>query len=667
MKFTTFADTINTQFLKMAKQDLYEITLEKNELWDLYLASFPEGTNPLYKERTEHDCQCCKHFIRDVGGVVNIVDNKLVTLWDVKVGGFYQIVIDALAAYVRKKAISNVLSCETSGVGSEVTHQQLEDGQIKVWSHFYCSVPKNAVRISPEVLSNNRAAKQVFKRGLDEITTEAIDIVLELIDQNSLYRGDEFKNSIKEFSALKKQYGKITDAAESDNYCWANSKKSSARLRNTVMGTLLQDISDGSELDVAVRAYESKVAPANYKRPTALITKGMVEKAMKTIKELDIEKSLYRRFAIAEDLSINNVLFADRATAAVMKDELLDSLMKEVKTEAKNYSKVEDISIEKFVQLIPSITQMEVLFENRHTKNLMSLIAPKHEDSPNILKWNNNFSWSYNGDMTDSIKERVKKAGGNVEGFLRISLSWFNYDDLDIHVKEPEGFEIYYGNKKNARTTGHLDVDMNAGTTRTKKPVENIVWTIPSRMETGQYKVFVQNYCKRETTDVGFVVEMEINGEIRQYHYIKAISNQVYLDVFTFKFDGEKITDIIVGKEIQDEAKSQQVWDCATEQFQKVSLMTVSPNHWDENKVGNKHYFFILDGCKNPDKTRGFYNEFLTPNLEKHRKVFEVLGNKTKCEESNNQLSGLGFSSTKKDNIICKVSGNFNRILRVTF
>ena len=47
--------------------------------------------------------------------------------------------------------------------------------------------------------------------------------------------------------------------------------------------------------------------------------------------------------------------------------------------------------------------------------------------------------------FTSYIKEKVKNAGGNVNGVLRCSLSWFNYDDLDIHVKEPGGNHIYYG------------------------------------------------------------------------------------------------------------------------------------------------------------------------------------------------------------------------------
>jgi hypothetical protein len=102
---------------------------------------------------------------------------------------------------------------------------------------------------------------------------------------------------------------------------------------------------------------------------------------------------------------------------------------------------------------------------------------------------------------------------------------------------------------------------------------------------------------------------------------------------------------------------SKQIWNVTTEQFVQVRTVLNSPNHWDGNAVGNKHLFFILDGCRTDEPVRGIYNEFLRSDLEEHRKVFEVLGNKTKCDiAGTDQLSGLGFSSTKRESVQFRVT-----------
>lgn len=110
-----------------------------------------------------------------------------------------------------------------------------------------------------------------------------------------------------------------------------------------------------------------------------------------------------------------------------------------------------------------------------------------------------------------------------------------------------------------------------------------------------------------------------------------------------------------------------ETWNLSTNKFHKVSLLTLSPNYWNGAEVGNKHYFFILDGCKNPSPVRGFFNEYLRSELSQDRKTFEMLANKMKAPYSDNQLSGLGFSSTIRNSVICKVTGSFTRTIKVNF
>jgi hypothetical protein len=406
------------------------------------------------------------------------------------------------------------------------------------------------------------------------------------------------------------------------------------------------------------------VAPTNYKRPTALITKGMIQKAQAKIEELGFTTALERRYATIEDITINNILFADRQAKKAM--NVFDELASRVPENTKKLDKVEEVSIEDFIsKILPKAESIDVLFENRHAGNLLSLIAPVDPTAKTMFKWPNNFSWSYAGELTDSIKERVKKAGGRVEADLRCSLSWFNFDDLDLHLIEPGGNEIYYGSKSSYRTGGQLDVDMNAGSGTSRNAVENIFYPDRSRMPEGTYTLVVNNFAQREMIDIGFEAEIEFDGVIHSFAYAKAVRNKENITVAKFRYTHRKGIELI--ESLPSTQASKLIWSIPTQTFHRVNVVMLSPNHWDDRTVGNKHYFFMLDGCLNEGKARGFFNEFLTDALTPYRKVFEVVGSKMKTEESDRQLSGLGFSSTQRNHLLCRVKGAFSRVVKINF
>ncbi len=668
LKFNDLKVVVDKQFKSMSDNSLFRTNVDKDKLWDTYLESFPEGTNPVFRERTEYDCQCCRQFIRACGDIVAVIDGELVSIWDVEIGGQYQPVVDALSKFVKSENIADAFLHYEKKLGTDRSVQLLEDGETLTWKHFYYELPKKYVKDKKNIgtkLSDLRSNKEVFKRGLEEITLESVETVIELIEQDSIYRGVEHKPIIDLFLEQKNIYDAIDNEKEKDNYCWSSSLAigGASKIKNTVIGTLLSDISDGVELDKAVKKFESKVAPTNYKRSSALITKSMIDNAQKKVEELGIGEALQRRYAVVEDITINNVLFADRSIKRSM--NVFDELKESTKDKVPNLKKVEEVGIQAFIDdILPKADSIELFLDNTHINNLMSLVAPTDPEAKNIFKWDNNFSWSYNGEVTDSIKERVKKAGGSVTGDLRCSLSWFNHDDLDVHLIEPSKNEISYSNKGPAyRSGGRLDVDMNAGGRMSRTAVENITFPKKKNMDEGKYKVFVHQYQKRETSNVGFDFEIEFGGTIYSFHYDKAVSNNVIVAEFDYTHkDGIKIT-----KSLPSTVASKEVWNLSTQKFQKVSMIMHSPNYWDNHKTGNKHWFFILDKCKNDKQTRGFYNEFLNTDLTSHRKVFEVLSSKMKTEKCDNQLSGIGFSSTQKNSILCRVAGAFSRTIKINF
>lgn len=683
--FSVFAKLVASSFQAIVKApQVYVTGIDGDVLYQRYLAAFPEGTNTLFKKVTEHECSTCKHFIRRVGNVVSVSDQGLIrTVWDEAVGRA-PYPYDRVASVLRDVVVAaNITDLFRVGkneniFGTPATRSLGTDGKVLTWNHLHTGEIPSSLRVeSPDqVRGDYRTTVQVFTRGLTELAPSAVETVLSLIEANSLYRGAEHKAAVVQFMAAQQAY-QVKEERERTILAWTHATGPASRFRNTVIGTLVQDLSDGVDVERAVASFEQKVAPTNYKRTSAVITPGMVKKAMETIQELGLEPALERRFAVIGDVSVNDVLWVDGSVQPAMKGGLIDTLMKAAigpQNTKKDEERAEDISLEAFVeQVLPTATGVEVFLKGEHLGNLMSLTAPVHPEPRQLFRWNNDFAWSYGGNVTDSIAERVKKAGGKVEGAtLRVSLSWYNFDDLDLHIYEPSGRgtrglheHIYFANKR-GHSGGVLDVDMNAGGGHTREAVENVVWmgVVPN----GAYKIVVNNFSQRETSDVGFVIELECDGKLSHYSYNKRVLNKQDIGVVTLlMYDGH-----IERVEVDDPAItasniSKYKWGLTTEQYIRVDAVTLSPNYWGDNTTGNKHTFFILRGAVNDEPTRGLYNEFLHPRLEAHRKVFEVIGDKTKCQPTNGQLSGLGFSSTKKTTFLARVQqGKKQRLFNVS-
>jgi hypothetical protein len=122
-------------------------------------------------------------------------------------------------------------------------------------------------------------------------------------------------------------------------------------------------------------------------------------------------------------------------------------------------------------------------------------------------------SWSYNdpewtlgrppcwGTVTTSVQ-----TGG--EGGVQVTLNWNSNADIDLHVIEPGGEEIYYSNPIST-AGGALDRDNQCSDFVLGRP-ENIYWTIPTN---GTYQVNVVYYgdCGGAGA-VNFTLRVCING-----------------------------------------------------------------------------------------------------------------------------------------------------------
>lgn len=699
--FMKFKEAIQRNFEEMSKDatHLFEVDLDKDELWNTYLNSFPEGSNPVYRERTEHDCSCCRQFIKNIGAAVFIKDLKVCSIWDVDVDDdVYQAVCDTMAAFVKKHPIKDVYFSPQKKVGCDFNYEDFGD-RVHRWDHLCLELPEKFV-IKNSVELNRRKAElrdtvSVFRRSLREIDIEAIDTILELIESDNLYRGSEWKSALVMFKSYKELCPELEDGfvpggqlSNKGLYAWSTGVTigpAVGRIRNHSIGTLLLDISDGMDLEEAVKKYERIVAPGNYKRPKAIFTAKMLEEAKKKIEELGYMDSLRRRFATLDDITIGNVLFAncDATNRMTGSNDIFEEMAGEVTVNPKRFSNVPEISVRDFVNsVLPTARNIDILLENKHSKNFVSMIAPVVVGSKNMMKWNNPLSWAYTGNVTDSdIRANVAAAGGNVNGVLRASIQWNECGtdncDLDIHCYEHGGKDhIYYAShcsssmhclsfsNRPSLSGGILDVDIRQP--NGKVAVENIVYKDKKLMKPGVYTFFIHAYSGSARN--GFRAEIEVDREVYEIDYPGLLSHKGQLTLANVELDknGNFSVRNVLNHDGFGRVKGKDIWGVKTYQFTPVSVVSYSPNYFDEQEgIGHKHLFFFLNGCKNPEEPHGFYNEFLTNELMEHKRVLEALGGKCHVETVDDQLSGVGFSLTKRADVVIRVNGD--KVMRVKF
>lgn len=662
----------------LGSNSLFEVNLDKDELWNLYLNSFPEGTNPIFRKRREYDCSCCRHFIKNIGPTVWIDESlNLHTIFEFNTNDpVFRPVMDALDAFVKSKPIVDIYFNDSQRVGVDANREMLDDDKILTWEHFSLNIPDYMVIKRDQIATKKgliRDRRNVFKRSLDEISMEAIDTVLELIYSNTLYKGEEWKGALESFKNCKTVYDKLSDDKKI-LYAWRESLVAGdvvGKIRNHSIGVLLIDISEGMDLDTAVRRYEKIVAPTNYKRPKAIYTKKMLEDAKKTISDLGYMDSLPRRFATLDDITVNNILFSNRDAGKRVGGDIFDEMLGDVVVDAKKFSRAEEIPFYKFAKdVLPTAKNLDVLLENRHIPNMVSLIAPVNKGAKSMFKWDNGFSWAYTGNIADSdIRENVRNAGGKVDGDLRFSIQWndgkaWSKNDVDAHCIEPNGYHIFFAERKSYATGGELDIDIRFPD-HGIPAVENITWPDRRRMKTGKYEFFVHMYEHRGGRD-GFRAEIEFDGNIYQYNFNKNMAQGDKVLVATVTLDSAG--NFTIEHHLPTESASRDIWGLKTNTFVPVTVAMCSPNYWDDqNGIGHRHYFFMLKDCINPEKPNGMFNEFLKRELEQHKRVFEALGSKMAVADTDDQLSGIGFSSTKRNDVVVKVKSATERVFKVKF
>ncbi len=624
----------------------------RDTIWDYYLSAFEDE-----EERQGHNCNACKSFIRQVGGIL-VIDSDLEvnTIWDFRGFSFleeFKAPLFELDSYVRSLPIKGLFYHDSPHAGVD---QNTDKETGTVWQHFYAKVPQEFINDEKRgnVLGRKsgelRNTRGVLHRGLTELSADTLDTVLDLID-GGLYRGAEFRPLVKQFRDMRDRWD-ATPEQDRELLSWylaGTTSDAVLTLRNSVIGTLLVDLSEGKDVEQAAAAYQRKVAPENYQRTTAIVTPRMIETAKAKLQELGLISALDRRRLDDRDVPVSQALYVYRPRKTTT--DVFEQLAGErQQVNIRELDKVSSIGIADFLEsILPETADVHVIVERRHLPNFVTLTGPQDPEAPNLMKWDNSLAWSYSGGVSDAIKQRVKEAGGAVDGWLRASLAWHNHDDLDLHMRSAHE-HVFHANKRGKHAW--LDVDANF-MSLTRTPVENM--TCAQQLPAGEYCLDVNQYTRRESRDDGYELEVEVNGEVYSFGSAKSPpSGRKSTVTFTVAADGQ-VT--FSGGELTRSAVGLTKWGVKTGQYHRVRLVSLSPNHWTKPTT-LKHFMFFLEGCVSDEQTRPFMNEFLVSELSKDRKVMEVLGSKIEVAPAEGaELSGLGFSDSSPNHLFVEVTG----------
>jgi hypothetical protein len=98
-------------------------------------------------------------------------------------------------------------------------------------------------------------------------------------------------------------------------------------------------------------------------------------------------------------------------------------------------------------------------------------------------------------------------------GDVQVTLSWDADADVDLHVVDPAGEEIYYAHRTSA-SGGSLDLDSNAACTIDGVRNENITWPV-GRAPRGQYTVRVDYWSSCGVPRADYTVRVNSGGNVQ--------------------------------------------------------------------------------------------------------------------------------------------------------
>lgn len=272
-------------------------TTDSPDLWDVYLAAFPEIG------RQHHNCNACRDFIRRHGGLVTIGEDgaTVPVMWDPDdATPENRGAIAALARAVRSAPVNGVFFSAERGWGLPVTG---------MWTHMAVTHEKPFAH--PLLSASQKMAEKLEDyrtvcRAMADFKGPMLDMAVSLLKSDALYRSEKVLGQAEWLKALY-DARLAAKGVRASNVTWrmvAMAPAGFCHPRSSMIGTLLEDIADGMSFEAVAARFKAKMHPLQYQRPQAAPAAGAIAQAEKIVAKLGAEGAFRRRFARLDEVQM---------------------------------------------------------------------------------------------------------------------------------------------------------------------------------------------------------------------------------------------------------------------------------------------------------------------------------------------------------------------------
>ncbi|MDP3275835.1 MAG: MopE-related protein [Deltaproteobacteria bacterium] len=110
----------------------------------------------------------------------------------------------------------------------------------------------------------------------------------------------------------------------------------------------------------------------------------------------------------------------------------------------------------------------------------------------------------------------IDEGCGYQTGQVQVTVAWQGTADIDLHVHDPSGEELYYGHRTTS-AGGTLDRDANAACSQSPPSVENVYYAQPPR---GQYRARVHVYATCNDSSIPIVLSISVGGQVHSFQQV---------------------------------------------------------------------------------------------------------------------------------------------------